>query len=180
MDTELVFLVILLVLSGFFSGTELAYVVANKLKIEVRARKKNYAALHAQYFVEHPQNFFSTILIGNNIVNITLASLSAVFLATIFGWGEITILIVSSALLLLFGEILPKYFSRELADRVILISAIPLRIISYLLFPFVLLASTFSEKLTKASSQKSDNLNYLFDRDDVKGLVKESEKVLSF
>jgi CBS domain containing-hemolysin-like protein len=177
METELIYLLFLLVLSGFFSGTEIAYVVANKLKIEVRARKKNFAALHAQFFAEHPQNFFSTILIGNNIVNIALASLSAVFLAAIFGWGEITIVIISSAILLLFGELLPKYFSRELADRVILISAIPLRIFSYLLYPFVLFASTFSEKLTKASSQKSDSISHLFDREDVKGLVKESETV---
>ncbi len=177
MDIELIYLLILLVMSGFFSGTELAYVVANKLKIEVRARKKNFAALHAQFFVEHPQTFFSTILIGNNIVNIALASLSAVFLVSLFGWGEITILIVSTVIILIFGEILPKYFSRELADRVILVSAIPLRFFSYLMYPFVLLASTFSEKLTKAASQKSDNISHLFDRDDVKGLVKESETV---
>jgi len=177
MDIELIYLLILLVMSGFFSGTELAYVVANKLKIEVRARKKNFAALHAQFFVEHPQTFFSTILIGNNIVNIALASLSAVFLVTLFGWGEITILTVSTVIILIFGEIIPKYFSRELADRVILVSAIPLRFFSYLMYPFVLLASTFSEKLTKAASQKSDNISHLFDREDVKGLVKESETV---
>jgi Mg2+/Co2+ transporter CorB len=95
MDIEIIYLLILLIFSGFFSGTELAYVVANKLKIEVRARKKNFAALQAQYFVNHPQKFFSTILIGNNIVNIALASLSAVFFVTIFGWGEVTILVVS-------------------------------------------------------------------------------------
>ncbi len=177
MDIELIYLLVLLVLSGFFSGTELAFVVANKLKIEVRARKKNLAATQAQFFVNNPQNFFATILIGNNIVNIALASLSAVFLVTIFGWGEVTILIVSSIVILIFGEIIPKYLSRELADRVILISAIPLRIFSYILYPFVLMASSFSEKLTKASSQKSDNISHLFDRDDVKGLVIESEKV---
>ena len=177
MDIELIFLLLLLGMSGFFSGSELAFVVANKLKIEVRARKKNFAALQAQFFVEHPQTFFSTILIGNNIVNIALASLSAVFLVTLFGWGELTILIVSSTIILIFGEILPKYFSRELADRVILVSAIPLRFFFYIIYPFVLLASTFSEKLTKAASQKSDNISHLFDREDVKGLVKESEKV---
>lgn len=177
MDIELIFLLLLLAMSGFFSGSELAFVVANKLKIEVRARKKNFAALQAQFFVEHPQTFFSTILIGNNIVNIALASLSAVFLVTLFGWGELTILIVSSTIILIFGEILPKYFSRELADRVILVSAIPLRFFFYIIYPFVLLASTFSEKLTKAASQKSDNISHLFDREDVKGLVKESEKV---
>jgi CBS domain containing-hemolysin-like protein len=52
-----------------------------------------------------------------------------------------------------------------------------LRFFSYLLYPLVLLASAFSEKLTKAASQKSDNISHLFDRDDVKGLVIESERV---
>jgi len=177
MDIKLILLIILLVLSGFFSGSEMAYVVANKLKIELRARKKNFAALQAQFFVEHPQIFFSTILIGNNVVNISIASLSAVFLSVIFGWNEFTILLVSTIVILIFGEILPKYFARELADRAVFISAIPLRFIFYLLFPFVYLASRFSEKLTSVSSQKSDNIYHLFDREDVKGLVKESETV---
>ena len=64
MAVELILLIFLLLLSGFFSATEIAYVVANKLKIEVKARKKNTGAIHANYFVEHPQTFFVTILIG--------------------------------------------------------------------------------------------------------------------
>jgi CBS domain containing-hemolysin-like protein len=155
----------------------MAYVVANKLKIELRARKRKFAAMHAQFFVEHPQIFFSTILIGNNVVNISIASLSAVFLSYIFGWNELTILLVSTTVILIFGEIVPKYFARELADRVVLISAVPLRFIFYLLFPFVYFASKFSDRLTSFSSQKSDNIYHLFDREDVKGLVKESETV---
>ena len=60
-------LIALLLLSGFFSSSELAYIVANKLKVELRARKNNLAAKYAQYFINHPQTFFSTILISNNI-----------------------------------------------------------------------------------------------------------------
>src|SRR3972149_5577377 len=101
MDVQLLYLLILVLLSAFFSGTELAFVVANKLKIEVRARRKNLAALSAQYFIKNPQNFFSTILIGNNVVNIAFASLGAVLLTSLFGWEEVTILIVTSATLLL-------------------------------------------------------------------------------
>src|SRR5690606_33325719 len=74
MLTDLLILIVLLILSAFFSASEMAYVIANKIKIEVRARKKNLAAANAQYFVNAPQHFFSTILIGNNIVNITFAS----------------------------------------------------------------------------------------------------------
>jgi CBS domain containing-hemolysin-like protein len=175
MDIRLIYLLILVALSAFFSGTELAFVVANKLKIEVRARKKNFAALSAQYFVNHPHNFFSTILIGNNIVIIAYASLGAVFLSSLFGWSEITILIISSLIILLFGEILPKYFARELADQFVVITSLPLRIISYLLYPFVKITSAFSNRIMQSSSVKSDTIYHLFDKEDIKGLVKESE-----
>jgi len=176
MEPQLLLLVILLFLSAFFSGTELAFVVANKLKIEIRSRKKNPAAKAAHYFVNHPQTFFSTILIGNNIVNVTIASLSAVFLAKIFGIGEFSILFISSFFILLFGEIIPKYFARVLADVVVLFTSIPLRIIAYLLYPFVKIASSFSEKLTSTKSASAENIGHLFDKEDIKGLVKESEK----
>jgi CBS domain containing-hemolysin-like protein len=175
MEHQIIYLIILVALSAFFSGTELAFVVANKLKIEVRARKKNLAALSARYFVNNPQNFFSTILIGNNVVNIAYASLGAVYLAALFGWSEIKILLILSAVILFFGEILPKYLARELADRFILLTAIPLRAVSYLLHPFVKITSAISNKVVQTSSLKTDNLYHLFDKEDIKGLVKESE-----
>jgi len=174
-DIKLLYLVILILLSAFFSGTELAFVVANKLKIEIRARKKNLSALSAQYFVNHPQSFFSTILIGNNIVNVAYASLGTVFLASIFGWSEFTILIVTSIIILFFGEIIPKYFARELADLVVVITAIPLKICSYIFYPFVKITSAFSNRIMQTSSAKTDSMYHLFDKEDIKGLVKESE-----
>lgn len=175
MEHQIIYLVILLALSAFFSGTELAFVVANKLKIEVRARKKNLAALSAKYFMNNPQNFFSTILIGNNIVNITYASLATVYLTALFGWSEIRILVVTSVIVLFIGEIIPKYIGRELADRLVLLTALPLRAVSYLLLPFVKITSAISNKVVQTSSLKTDNLYHLFDKEDIKGLVKESE-----
>jgi len=175
MDEKILYLIIIVVLSAFFSGTELAFVVANKLKIEVRARKKSLAAINAKYFINHPQNFFSTILIGNNVVNIAYASLGTVFFTALFGWSEITILIVLSVVILFFGEIIPKYLARELADRVVLLTSLPLRIISYILYPFVKVTTAFSNKVVQTSSLKTDNIYHLFDKEDIKGLVKESE-----
>ena len=176
MIEQFILLIILLLLSGFFEGTELAFIVANKLKIEVKARKKELTAINAQYFINHPETFFSTILIGNNIVNVALASLSAVFLSSLFALSDFSILIISTFFILLFGEIIPKYFSRELSDRVVLLSAMPLRVASFLLYPFVKLSSLLSKKLTQSSSISADSMSHLFEREDVKGLVKESEK----
>jgi len=81
MTLEIIGLFGLLILSGFFSSSELAYVVANRLKIELRARKNNLAAKYAQFFINNPQTFFSTILISNNVINISFASLITIFLA---------------------------------------------------------------------------------------------------
>lgn len=175
MDEKIVYLLILLLFSAFFSGTELAFVVANKLKVEVRARKKNLAALSAKYFINNPQNFFSTILIGNNVVNIAYASLGTVFLTALFGWSDIEILIILSVVILFFGEIIPKYLARELSDRVVLLTSIPLRIVSYVLYPFVKISTAISNKIVQTSNIKTDNIYHLFDKEDIKGLVKESE-----
>ena len=173
---ELILLILLLFLSGFFSGTEMAYIVSSKLKMEIKARKKNPAAVSAHYFKSHPQTFFSTVLIGNNVVNVALSSLSAVFLSAIFGLGELSILIISSFLLLLFGELLPKYFASEIADKTLLLTALPLRIFSFMIFPFVKAASTASEKLTQSTSIEADALSHLFDKEEMKELVKESHE----
>ena len=102
---ELILLIFLLFLSGFFSGSEMAYIVANKLKIEIKARKKNPAAISANYFNSNPQTFFATILIGNNVVNVTLSSLSAIFLTYLFGLSDVSILIISTFMLLIIGEL---------------------------------------------------------------------------
>ncbi len=173
---ELILLILLLFLSGFFSGTEMAYIVSSKLKMEIKARKKNPAAVSAHYFKSHPQTFFSTVLIGNNVVNVALSSLSAVFLSAIFGLGELNILLISSFLLLLFGELLPKYFASEIADKTFLLTALPLRIFSIMIFPFVKAASTASEKLTQSTSIEADALSHLFDKEEMKELVKESHE----
>ena len=154
----------------------MAYIVASNLKIEIKARRKNPAAVSAHYFNMHPQTFFSMILIGNNVVNVALASLSAVFLVSLFNMNELSILILSSFLLLIFGELLPKYFARESADRIYLLTALPLRFFLFVFYPFVKAASHLAEKLTRSINLEADIVGHLFDKEDIKGLIKESEK----
>jgi magnesium and cobalt exporter, CNNM family len=176
MINDLVILIGLIILSSFFAGAEIAFVVANKIKIEIKARKNNPSARNANYFINNPHNFFSTILISNNIINIAFASLSTIFLASLFGFNEYTILLVSTFLLLIFGELLPKYFSRELADRVILVSAIPVRVVSFVLYPFVKVFSSISSLLTQSSNLSKENIRHIFSREDIEDLVQESHE----
>jgi putative hemolysin len=176
MSYELITLIILICLSGFFSGTEIAFVVANKIKVEIKARKKNLSAQSAHYYIKNSQTFFSTILIGNNVINIAFASISTIVLRYLFSLNELSILIISSSVILLFGELIPKYLARELSDRIILLTALPLRGITFLLYPFVKITSSISALLTQSSNVKAENVRFLFSKEDLQILVQESHK----
>jgi CBS domain containing-hemolysin-like protein len=176
MGIEITVLILLIIISAFFSGTEIAFIVANKIKIEVKARKKRLDAQSALYFINNPQTFFSTILIGNNIVNIAFASISAVFLSVFFSLNELQILLVSSFIILLFGELIPKYFARELSERIVLLAALPLRVVNFLLYPFIKITSSISSFLTNTSNVKAESMKFLFSKEDLEILIQESHK----
>ncbi len=173
MFQDFILLIILIFFSAYFSSTEMAYIVANKLKVEVRARKKNIAAQSAFHFVKDPQQFYSTILIGNNIINIAFASISTVVLATEFGWSDYKILLFVSIITLIFGELIPKYIARESADSLLLLLSIPLRFFSIVLFPFIKLTTHLSKLLTERKKDSAENIAHLFDKEDMKILVDE-------
>lgn len=174
MINHLLTLFILLLLSAFFASSEIAFIVGNKIKIEIRARSKNISALNARYFINHPDLFFSTIIISNNLVSIAFASLSTIFLNELFSLGNFSILIITSALLLIFGELIPKYFGKELADRLIMFSAIPLRLVTFILYPAVKVISNISKVLSRSNRREEEEIQHLFDKDDLQNLIEES------
>lgn len=174
MHQELIAVIVLLLFSAFFSSSELAFVVSNKIKIELRARKNKIWAKNALYFIEQPEIFFSTILIYNNIVNISFASLMTLLLQQVFNFGDYSILVISSITLLIFGELFPKYFARELPDRFVRFSSTLLRIFSFIIYPFVRLTSSFSNLLTSSANLNEENIGHLFDREEFQTLVSES------
>lgn len=176
MIQDFILLIILLFFSAYFSGTEMAFIISNKLKIEVKARKKNIAAQSAYYFVKDNQAFYSTILIGNNIVNIAFASISTVVLTEHFGWSDYKILITVTTFTLFFGELIPKYIAREGADSLILIFSIPLRIISIIIYPLIKFTTHLSRFFTERKQESAKNLAHIFDKEDMKILVYEGHK----
>lgn len=175
MTLDLIGLAVLLILSGFFSSSEIAYVVANKLKIELRARKNRISAKYAQFFIQNPQTFFSTILISNNLINISFASLITIFLTDIYNFDEPMILLVSTVLLLLFGELIPKYIAREFADVLILVASVPVRIISIVLAPIVKLTDSISLLIIKKNSL-SKEVSEIIHRDEIHSLIDEGSE----
>lgn len=177
MTLEIISLFFLLFLSGFFSSSELAFVVSNKIKIEISARKNNLAAKSSLYYLKNPQVFFSTILIANNIVNIAFASIITIFLFNIFQLNDIIILLISSTLILLFGELIPKYVAREYPDRLIMLTVLPVRVLTFLLYPFVKITSSISSFLISLKNAEKDSYVNTFEKDDIHSLIDESSEV---
>jgi putative hemolysin len=173
---DLLILIFLLLLSAFFSAAEIAFILSNKIKLEIKARKKNFAAQSALYFSQNPQNFFTTMLIGINVATIAFASISAVLLSTLFNLDEFSILIISTLVLLFLGELIPKYLAREVADRFILFTSIPLRMVSFILYPFIKLFAWISSLLTQRAPSNDIGINSLFNRESIDSLVKESHE----
>lgn len=176
-----------ILLSGFFSGSEIAFVTANKLKLEVASRKKNPLANAIEFFKKNPETFLTTTLVGNNIVNVLYATFMAIFLVNpIIGYSEawfshtpseFQILVVqtfiASVLIMLFGEIIPKAIFRAQADVMVSVIAIPLRICYYLLNPLVRLANSSSNVLIKWLVPDAEKVESLYRRQDVELIFKE-------
>ncbi len=171
---EILGLFLLVLASGFFSSAELAYVVSNKLKIEVRARLNNLSAKNALYYIHNPQIFFSTILIANNIINIAFASLITVFLASRFGLNETQILLISTFIIFLFGELMPKLAANELSDVLFSISVTPIRIVTFLLYPFVKAFSAVANIFTGKAKLEEEGINRIYHREEIADLISES------
>ena len=176
MDSSYIILLLALTASAFFSSTEIAFVISNKIKIEILARKENVAAENLLFFVRNPERFFSTILVWNNIVNIGFASLAAIVLSEKYHFNDFQILIISTVILLLFGELLPKYFAREFADRFILWASIPLRVFSIILKPLIIIISSASSFFTKSKSFNEASTRSLISREDFASLLEESHE----
>ena len=103
-------LVILIVLSAFFSGTEMVYAKVNQIKLKKEAEKGSKKAAKAYDLAANFSTLITTILVGNNLVNIAASSIATVLAIDI--WGEETGALIATLgltlIILLFGEILPK------------------------------------------------------------------------
>lgn len=99
-------------LSAFFSGSELAFITANPLQVEVWAKQNRRGARQALRLMEDPDGFLISVLVGTTLSNIFATSFATIYLLRA-GWHPVVALAVISATILLFGEVLPKTISGE-------------------------------------------------------------------
>lgn len=176
MLNDLLGLLLFLFLSAFFSASAEAFVAANKLKLELRARQKNFYAENALYFMKNPQKFFSANLIAKGFVNFIFLSLSSLFCLLVFELNPFMILLILTVLLLIFGELIPKLLGRETADTTVLISSLPMRITEFILRPFIKLTSAFSSLELKLLQKESEDFQQSAMKEAVNNLIEEGNE----
>ena len=104
---QIIFLVILIILSGFFSSAESAFTTVNKIRIRALAGDGNHNAMRVEKILGRYSKMLSTVLVGNNIVNISASALATTLAINI--WGSVAVSIMTGVLtlvILLFGEII--------------------------------------------------------------------------
>ncbi len=138
---SIIVMVICLIFSAYFSATETAFLSMNKTRLKVLADKGNKKAKLALALDEKYDRLISTILIGNNIVNITLSSVATVvFVSLLANYGDASFgatvaTAVVTVLVLIFGEITPKSLAKDAADPFAMFSAPIINFIMKLLLP---------------------------------------------
>jgi len=143
---DLVLLIVLFLLSAFFSSSETALLSVNRFKMEKLAKEGNKAAQLVLKLLNDPQKLITTILIGNNLVNIAAASISTAIAIKLFGEVGVGIAtLVVTILTIIFGEVLPKNLALKYPEKLALIFARFLLILEFLFYPFTYLLT----KLTK-------------------------------
>lgn len=184
---EFLLIVFTVVLSGFFSGSEIAFVSANRLKLEIESRKTSWTGRVVNYFVRNPETFLTTTLVGNNIVNVIYATLMTLFLVAPitgiyeswlgFGPSPVALLIIqtiiASLVIMIFGEILPKALFRIHADWWVKIIAIPQQICNWVFRPLIYLADRSSDLIIRMINPEIDRSGQVFRRQDVELIFKE-------
>jgi putative hemolysin len=176
-----------LLLSGFFSGSEMAFVSANRLKLEIESRKNTLTGRSLSYFSENPEIFLTTTLVGNNIINVLYATLMAIFLIqpissgyeALFGSAPSVAMLlliqtlVASIIILLIGEILFKAIFRIQADFFVKVVAVPLRITNFILRPLINISNSSSNVLVRWLKVGHERSEKVFRRQDVEMIFKE-------
>ena len=148
--TCIIMMAVCLLLSAYFSATETAFSSANTTRLRTLAEKGSGGAALALKLLEQYDRLLSTILIGNNIVNIATASIGTVLFVRHYGDAGATIsTVVVTVVVLIFGEISPKSIAKDCAERCAMLSAPILRVLIWVLLPLNRLFSLWKKLLSR-------------------------------
>ena len=154
----IVAIVVLVLLSAFFSATETAFTSANRARLKILAEDGKKSAKTALSLTEKYDRLLFTILIGNNIVNIVLTTIAGLLFATIISNPALAPTVstaVTTVVVLIFGEITPKTIAKEVPEKFACFASYIVTFFIIILYPLNLIFSGWKLILTKVFKFKS-------------------------
>lgn len=176
---RIILIIVAMIFSALFSSCETAFSSVNKIRLKNYAAQGDKRAEKALKIANSFEDALTTVLVGNNIVNITMASVSTVLFTTLFGSGAVGIsTAVTTVLVLIFGEILPKSYAKENAERLSLFFAGPLSFLIILFKPIIFIFNKLASILKNGKVEPSvteDELKYIIEEIEEQGVLEEQE-----
>lgn len=172
-------LFLLIILSAFFSAAETALTAFSRTKlhdVEIKAPKK---AKLLNYWLHHPNEILSGILVGNNIVNILSSSIATLLAITLWGSSSISVAIATASmtvLLLIFGEITPKIVAKTYSSQISVSVIYFIYILSKILLPITWVLMGIAKIILRVFRLKLTNTAFLITEEEIKSVVNAGEQ----
>lgn len=170
--------------SAFFSGSETALMSVNKVKLRSWLDKKNHLARLVDKFLNRPSDILSSLLVGNNLMNVLATVLIADLVIRFFPSRQALSILVTALVIpavvtpptLFFGEIVPKSLAREYAGRLVPLVTTPLLVSHYLLAPIAKITHLISYQLLRLIGIKKQERERIFTRKNIQRVLVDSER----
>jgi putative hemolysin len=174
--TEAVLIVLFLALKGFFSGSEIAMVNSDKLKLRHRARLGNRRAALVLKLFKNPDHILGTTLVGTNIATVTISTLGALICMDLLGTsGDLVSILVLTPILLILGEVVPKSIFQQKADEIVSSVVYVLRFFTYLFYPVIFIFSRVARIFTRLAGGGILPQDLFITREELRVLLDPSE-----
>ena len=183
-DPSLIFLfsslVLLLILSGFFSGSETGMMAANKIKLRNLSKKSKTSAKRALDLLKRPDQLLSAILVGNNFANILASAIVTIIMIDYFGGNVLLGSVILTIVILIFSEITPKTMATIKPESFATRSSFILNILIYIFKPIIFFTNFLSRLILKLFKldAKDASLNENLNTEELKTLLEESGELI--
>lgn len=179
LSTLFIILIILLVLSAYFSGSETGLLSANRYRMRHLAEKGHKGAKKAEILLKKTDKLLSLILICNNLVNISASAIATIIGMRLYGDAGVAIATgVLTFVMLVFSEIYPKTVAAIYPEKVAFLSSHILSVIMKLFVPLVWLMNLIIRSLIKITGLKTDAKNHHLSSEELRAIVNESGKFM--
>jgi CBS domain containing-hemolysin-like protein len=173
----LLVMVLLLLLKGFFSGSEIALVNSDKLKMHHKANQGNRGAKLVLRLFQTPDVLLGTTLVGTNISTIILTTLGTMLMIRSFGQlGDLYAVLLFTPLFLILGEIVPKSAYQQKSNEIAPVIVYPLRLFSVLFYPLVFVFSRIARLCARLAGGGKTEQNVFITREQMRMVVDMAER----